>query len=63
MATAALVPDQLAHAWRRTASDDNPAGPLFTGGRWAEADLLDLGLVETRQFPSLCTGSRTIPCC
>lgn len=33
-----------AERWREMAEDDNPAGPLYTGGVFAEADMVGGGL-------------------
>jgi hypothetical protein len=42
---------------------DSPAGPLFTGGKFAEADIIGASLIETRGTCSSCTASRTTFCC
>lgn len=49
--------------WRHQADLDNPAGPLFSGGRNAEADIVcETGTISGR-CGSACTGSRTNVCC
>jgi hypothetical protein len=49
--------------WRSQADLDNPAGPLFSGGRNAEADIVcETGTISGR-CGSACTGSLTNPCC
>jgi hypothetical protein len=57
----AIAPDLEARAdWRATASEDSPAGPLFSDA-YAEADL---ALQDPMALNcSLATGSRTINCC
>lgn len=48
--------------WRNDASDSNPAGPLFIGGEFAQADIV----CESDSFTnvsSVCTGCGTIACC
>jgi Family of unknown function (DUF6229) len=46
-------------------SDDSesPAGPLFTGGKFAEADIIGASWIETRGTCSSCTASRGSYCC
>lgn len=51
----ALVDD-----WRNGA-ENNPAGPLFSGGAFAQADIVNALAFDTNCC--LCTGSRTIQCC
>lgn len=49
--------------WRNQADLDNPAGPLFIGGRNAEADIVcETGTVSGR-CGTACTGSGTRQCC
>lgn len=53
--------DQVA-AWRSEAGEHNPAGPLFIGGEFAEADIS--GDIAAATFlTSGCTGCGTIQCC
>lgn len=42
-------------------AEDNPAGPLYSGGAFAEADIV--GSAGRNTLCSICTGSRTIQCC
>jgi hypothetical protein len=42
-------------------ADDSPAGPLFSGGAYAEADIV--GSAYRNTMLSICTGSVTIACC
>lgn len=42
-------------------AEDNPAGPLYSGGAFAEADIV--GSTGRKTQVSLCTGSHTIACC
>jgi Family of unknown function (DUF6229) len=53
--------DRLAARWRSNAGADNPAGPLFTAGSFAETDITSQGRADTHV--SLCTGSATVSCC
>ncbi|HST49643.1 DUF6229 family protein [Jatrophihabitans sp.] len=62
MSTALLTrPEALVDQWR-TSADDNPAGPLFSTP-FAEAELIGMDIIETRQGCSSCTASRTASCC
>ncbi|WP_266157039.1 DUF6229 family protein [Dyella silvatica] len=52
-----LEGDALVAQWRASADADSPAGPLFIGGRYAKADIVDSGESITTNF--LCTcGTR-----
>lgn len=57
MPTATL---ELTERWRTHAGQDNPAGPLFSGGPYAETELV--AVMDTRTC-SACTASRTSHCC
>ena len=54
---------QLVAAWRSGAGPDNPAGPLFTGGQYAQADLTQRTGIGTKRCGTACTYSRTLYCC
>lgn len=58
MPTATL---ELIDRWRTDAGDDNPAGPLFSSGPYAESELVEVLDATTRC--SSCTASRTTPVC
>lgn len=66
---AAETADSLVDRWRTSADDDNPAGPLFASGRFAEADIATPGeglaaTIDTcLRFCSTCTASRGFQCC
>ncbi len=48
--------------WRNNGVHDNPAGPLFAAGEFAEADIIN----ATSEFItrcSACSGSAGHPCC
>lgn len=47
--------------WVMSAEDGNPAGPLFSGGEFAAADIVGAAFRSTQV--SICTGSHTIQCC
>jgi len=42
-------------------AEDSPAGPLYSGGKFAEADIA--GNTGRKTQCSICTGSVTIHCC
>ncbi len=48
--------------WRTEATEDNPAGPLFSS-RYAEADLSSQSPAMSDTRLSGCSGSGTIQCC
>jgi hypothetical protein len=49
--------------WRSSADANNPAGALFVGGEFAEADIVcETGNISGR-CGTVCTGSRTRYCC
>lgn len=58
MVTAA---ERIGAQWRESAAGDNPAGPLYRGGEFAEADMvggsLANALVLSGDFCSTRTGS------
>lgn len=49
--------------WRVRADADNPAGPLYVGGQYAEADILGDVVLATGRCGTACSGSRTRQCC
>jgi hypothetical protein len=55
--------EELALRWRGTAGADNPAGPLYAAGEFAEADIVAGPEVITAHGCSDCTASRDIDCC
>lgn len=63
--TATLIhPDELVDLWRdgvEVEGADNPAGPVYTAGRWAESDLAMTWPPNTRC--SSCTASTGGQCC
>jgi Family of unknown function (DUF6229) len=61
--TAIHLAEQTAADWRSTAGPDNPAGPLYTAGMFAEADIIATELSLTRNGCSACTASHTSECC
>jgi hypothetical protein len=53
---------ELVEQWRNDGEKDNPAGPLFAAGEFAEADIVNAtGEFITRC--SGCSGSAGRPCC
>ena len=58
----AEIAERTAEQWRTNAGDDNPAGPLFAAGTFAEADLIEAETSYTGHC-SACSASHTIWCC
>ena len=54
--------DRIVREWLSAADADSPAGPLFTGGKYAEADIIGAVHIETRGTCSSCTASRGVSC-
>ena len=53
---------ELVAQWRNHGEQDNPAGPLFAAGEFAEADIVN----ATSDFATCgtyCTGSVRVQCC
>ena len=52
---------ELVDRWRNGESQDNPAGPLFASGQYAEADIVN----ATRGITcgTACSGSGINQCC
>ena len=48
--------------WRNQENDDNPAGPLYAAGQFAEADLVN-ATAEVWTCGTYCTGSVRVQCC
>jgi hypothetical protein len=56
------VAAEVVEQWRNLEEHDNPAGPLFASGEFAEADIVNAtGEFITRC--SGCSGSAGHPCC
>jgi Family of unknown function (DUF6229) len=61
--------EDLAARWRTDAGDDNPAGPLFSSGPYAEVELAEPMAAATAvcdtfgQCGTACTGSYPRQCC
>jgi len=53
---------ELVEHWRNGEGQNNPAGPLFAAGEFAQADIINAGGGPTTSY-SICTGSDTISCC
>jgi hypothetical protein len=54
--------EELVAQWRNQEEQDNPAGPLFAAGEYAESDIVN----ATSEFDtrcSGCSGSAGRPCC
>ncbi|MBB5205239.1 hypothetical protein HNQ51_002558 [Inhella inkyongensis] len=49
--------------WRSQADASNPAGPLFIGGEYAEADIIGDTTSISGKCGTACSGSRTRMCC
>ncbi|MEY2564977.1 MAG: hypothetical protein QOH88_3170 [Verrucomicrobiota bacterium] len=52
----------LVAQWRNSEMD-NPAGPLFSSGEFAEAEIIGQSFVFTNQCGTACSGSATRECC
>jgi Family of unknown function (DUF6229) len=57
------TPDQTIAAWRAGTDPSSPAGPLFTGGAYAESEITMHGRVGTGHCGSNCSGSAHAECC
>ena len=55
--------NEMVDLWRSEADSSNPAGPLFAGGQFAEADIVCETGTGSGQCGSVCTGSRQFHCC
>lgn len=55
--------DELVAQWRASADASNPAGPLFIGGEFAEADIVCETTGISGKCGTGCTGSITRICC
>jgi len=53
----------LVSQWRNDAGQGNPAGPLFGGSKFAEADIASESVNITVACGTGCSGSRTRQCC
>ncbi|WP_266169882.1 DUF6229 family protein [Dyella subtropica] len=61
---------EVADQWRSSANSDNPAGPLFVSGQFAEADITGATQIFSEDLfcgsgycGSICTGSAIAYCC
>jgi len=52
---------ELVAQWRNHGEQDNPAGPLFAAGEFAEADIVNATAWWT--CGTACSGSITRQCC
>ena len=52
---------ELVAQWRDQGNQDNPAGPLFAAGEFAEADIVNAAIKIT--CGTACSGSVGHPCC
>lgn len=48
--------------WRDHENHDNPAGPLFAAGEFAETDIVN-ATTESWTCGTYCTGSVRVQCC
>jgi hypothetical protein len=51
------------HTWRDVANDNSPAGPLFTGGQHAEAEVALAGFSVASTNTGGCSVSANSFCC
>lgn len=54
---------EISARWRVEADPANPAGPLFSGGELAAADIVCETGTTSGYCGTACTGSRTRYCC
>lgn len=54
---------ELVASWRNDAGMENPAGPLFVGGEFAEADIVCETGTGSGHCGTACSGSLTRLCC
>lgn len=52
---------ELVAQWRNRVEEDNPAGPMFAAGEFAEADIVNVTHKIT--CGTACSGSVGHPCC
>jgi hypothetical protein len=53
---------EMVAQWRNQGEQDNPAGPLFAAGEFAEADIVN-ATAEYLTCGTACSGSFTRYCC
>jgi hypothetical protein len=53
---------ELVAQWRAQGNQNNPAGPLFAAGEFAEADIVN-ATAEYWTCGTACSGSITRQCC
>ena len=56
------VAAELVEQWRTLEEQDNPAGPLYAAGEFAEADIVNAASEFVTRC-SGCSGSAGRPCC
>jgi hypothetical protein len=57
LAMTATVAEKIAARWRESTDGDNPAGPLYAGGEFAEADMVGGATLDTSDFCGTRTGT------
>jgi hypothetical protein len=56
--------EELVARWRNSGEQDNPAGPLFVAGEFAEADITNGCCTgQLTECGTNCTGSGLCRCC
>jgi hypothetical protein len=56
--------EKITAQWRGSAEGDNPAGPLYTGGEFAEADMVGGSLASgLLTLHSTCCGTHSGTAC
>jgi len=55
--------DKTATTWRDGTSQDSPAGPLFTSGKYAESEITMSSRVGSGRCGTDCSGSVHYQCC
>ena len=57
IAMTSMVAEEIAAQWRDSAEEDNPAGPLYAGGEFAEADMVGGADLRTGDLCGTHTGT------
>jgi hypothetical protein len=56
------IAERTAEQWRTVAGPDNPAGPLYASGAFAEPDIIEAEAIYTGHC-SGCSASAHTQCC
>jgi hypothetical protein len=56
-------PADIVSTWRQGTSQDSPAGPLFTGGKYAASEIAMSSRIGTGRCGTDCSASQGSQCC